>query len=126
MKVKNGHIITSTQFLKKINCEERSIKFAFHVSTIINRVTAAVKVIDEIRQKIINSAQDKDKDGNLMYYDDKKQYVKLTEDGNKQLDELMELESEIEIEQFSLEQLEAVGIKVQPMNVDAIKWMIKP
>jgi ABC-type hemin transport system ATPase subunit len=53
MKVKNSNLMAATGWLRKINSQDHSIRFAFHVSTVISRVNAAIKVSEEMRQKIV-------------------------------------------------------------------------
>lgn len=125
LKVKNGELLAATRFLGRINTEERSVRFAFKVSTIINRVNAVVKIIEDLRQKLVKEGSEKDKDGNEVFADEKKQYIKLTDEGGKKLEELMLIESDIDVEQFTLDELELAKVNVAPAEIPVIKWMIK-
>lgn len=125
LKVKNSDLFASTRFLGKINTSECSVKFAFRVSTVIDRAQSVFKIVEGLRQKIVEEHHQKDKDGNKMFVDAKKQFVMLTDEGGKRLDELMALESEVDIEQFTIDELEAAGVTATPAETASIKWMIK-
>jgi predicted transcriptional regulator len=125
IKVKNANFMATSNFLSRINGEDHEIPFAFHVSTIINRVNAATKIIEELRKKIMDTEVKKDAEGNTIFFDDKKQYVQLTDKGGSDMDALMKLESDVDVEQFTMEELKAAGVKIKPAEVEFVRWLIK-
>ncbi len=125
MKVKNSNLLAATSWLRKINSQDQSIRFAFHVNTVINRVNAAIKVTEEMRQKIVKEHPLKDEKGEIAYTDETKQYIRLSEEGSKKLTELLDLETEIEFEQFSIDQLDANKVTIKPGEIEFLGWLIK-
>lgn len=125
LKVKNSDLFASTRFLGRINTSECSVRFAFKISTLVSRVQESLKIVDQLRQKIVEESSEKDDKGEKKFVDEKKQFVKMTEEGTKKLEELFEIESEVDIEQITLDELEAAGVKAAPAEVPSIRWMIK-
>lgn len=125
MRIKNSDLLASVEFLSKINSDDQEISFAFKVSTIINRVDAAIKPLNDLRQKIVNESTIKDAEGKPVFLDPGHKYISLTEEGGKKLNELMELETTVECETFSVAELKEAGVKVKPAQLASLKWLIK-
>lgn len=125
MKIKNNDLMVATQFLGRINSEDHGIRFAFKTSTIINRVNTATEIVEKLRKEIVEKHTAKNETGEPILLGDKKQYVQLTQEGSKQLEELFNLESELEFEQYTMDELEANAIKIKPAEIPYLKWLIK-
>lgn len=125
MRIKNSDLLNSVEFLSKINSDDQEISFAFKVSTIINRVNTAIKPLNTLRAKIVEESTVKDADGKPVFLDPGHKYISLTEEGGKKLAELMELETEIECDTFSVLELKEAGIKIKPAHITSLKWLIK-
>jgi len=125
MKIKNNDLMVATQFLGRINSEDHGIRFAFKTSTIINRVNTAVEIVEKLRKEIVEKHTQKDAAGEPVLLGDKKQYVQLTPEGTQKLGELFELESDLDIEQYTMDELEANAIKIKPVEIPHLKWLIK-
>lgn len=125
IKVKNAHFAGTSQLLGRINSLDLDIPLAFHVNTVISRVNECIKIVEELRKKIVDAHTEKNEKGEPIFVDSSKQYIKLTEEGGEKMGELMDLESTVEIEQFTMDQLGRAGIKIKPAEVESVRWMIK-
>ena len=126
MKIKNAHLLTSTEFLSKISAEDHEIPIAFKISTIINRVNEAIKPVNELRQKIVTESMLKNDKGEPIFLDVDKKFLALSDAGYKKLNELLELESEVAVtDVFTMAELQDAKIKLKGGQVEALKWMIK-
>jgi hypothetical protein len=125
MKIKNNDLMVATQFLGRINSEDHGIRFAFKTSTIINRVNEKIEIVEKLRKGIVEKHTAKNEAGEPILLGDKKQYVQLTPDGTQKLGELFELESDLDIEQYTMDELEANAIKIKPAEIPFLKWLIK-
>lgn len=125
MKIKNNDLVVAIQFLSRINSEDHGIRFAFKTSTIFNRVSPAVEIIEKLRKEIVEKHTAKNEAGEPILLGDKKQYVQLTKEGTQKLEDLLALESDIDIEQYTMDELEANAIKIKPVEIPYLKWLIK-
>ena len=125
MKIKNNDLIVATSFLNLINNADHGIRFAFKVSTIINRVNKAVELIDNMKKKILETGTLKDEKGETVFVDKEQKYLRLTDEGSTQLTELMECESELEFEQFTMDELEKNNVTIKPAEIPFVSWLIK-
>ena len=117
--------MVTTGFLSRINNADHGIRFAFKVSMIINRVNKTVELIDSMKKKILETGTLKDEAGNIIFVDKEQKYLRLTDDGSAKLTELMECESELELEQFTMDELEKNNVTIKPAEIPFISWLIK-
>ena len=125
MKIKNNDLMVATKFLSRINNEDHGIRFAFKTNTIISSVNKAVEIIEKLRKDIAEKHAAKNDAGEPILLGDMKQYVQLTKEGTQKLEDLLALESDIDIEQYTMDELEANAIKIKPVEIPYLKWLIK-
>ena len=121
MKIKE--IYELNEGLKTISNKELPVKIAFLIQQNISIVDIEIKNAEVIKQKIIKKYTDEEATKKL-----KEQYkVKLQEDKledfNKELNEFMCQETNLELKKISIDDLD--GITIKPIELNRLKYIIE-
>lgn len=125
MLVKNSNILIATNLLRTINTTKCSIKLAFKVQAIIDNVNVLIKTIETLKADITENFVERDENGEKKFADPEKKYYTLTAEGTQRLNELMNLESSLSVDVFTLDELDSLGITITPAELSYIRWLIK-
>jgi undecaprenyl pyrophosphate synthase len=125
MKVKNNAIYESSNFLKRLNTTRCRIKLTYKIKKFVDIIEKELRLIEKVRHEIIYNHQELDKDGNRLFADKNKRLVLLTKEGEKQLEELLNIETDIDFEQFTLDELDAANAEASATELENLRWMIK-
>lgn len=117
MKVKLQVIWNSQQTLPKLLNRELPAKVAYWIGKNANKIEIELRSIDKVRQDLIKKYGKEDEVTKTWNVTDGR------EEFNKDFNELMETETDINIGQFSLKDLG--DIKLTGAEVSAIEFMLK-
>ncbi len=129
MKIKNSQLYAMMPFFHRYGQTALSIPETVKNSTVISKLNDAIKIIEEIRVSIANKDCEKDANGDPKYADPKKQFIILAPDGEKKINELMDLESDVAVEgpMYNYQDIEASGVKITVPEWEALKnTLLKP
>lgn len=123
IKIKNQDMYILIPFFNTLTKCKLSISQCVKNSTIINRLNEAMKIIEPVRIQVAQENGLKDDKGELKYQDTQKTMILLSEDGVTKLNELLNLETEVNLDgpQYSVEELELMGAKMDQSEYEALK-----
>jgi hypothetical protein len=125
MKIKNGNIEAGFMWVQELSTADSSVPFAFHVSAVLTKLTDAMKLIDPMKEKIRSYGLEKDAEGNPVFMGANKQYAALNPAGQKDMGDLMSCEQDLDLEQFTKDELQTNGVKIKAINLQVMGWLIK-
>lgn len=124
MKLSNERLVNSVGVLSKLTNLELPLKLSYAFSKNIIKIDTELKAYSLERQKLIEKYGDKDKEGKLTYKDDGTINILDIENFNKEISELLQCESEIDIHLIDLEKIDT-EIKITPGELMIIDYMFK-
>ena len=124
MKISNERLVNSVEVLSNVTNLELPIKLSYAFSKNITKIDTELKAYNVERAKLLNKYGEKDKEGNLKK--NKKGEVNILdrENFNKEIAELLQCESEIDIHLIDLESINT-DIKITPGELMIIDYMFK-
>lgn len=122
MKLSNKQIIESTGALQKILSQDLDIKTQFKLSKDVEELNKVISIYEGSRQKLITKYADKDKEGKEIIENGCYTFKNNNDEFNKDFNELNDIDSEINIEALTLNELE--GIKLNNAEFNSIKFMV--
>ena len=118
--MKNGEIIQLYEALNRI-CSQKDLKLKVSIGYTFlknkERLYPEAKIIYDMRQKILMEYGTKDKNGDIVVLRENIDEV------SQKINELMDIESDIEVSMISLEDLEEYELNME--DIEAIQYMIK-
>lgn len=124
MKIKNEVLINSIGVLSKLTNMELPIKLSYALSKNITKIDRELEVYNKERQKLIEKYGEKDKEGKLKTKEDGTINILDIDSFNKDLKEILEIETEIDIHTIDLENINT-DIKITPGELMIIDYMFK-
>lgn len=124
MKLSNERLVNSVGVLSKLTNLELPIKLSYAFSKNITKIDAELKAYNMEREKLLNKYGEKDEEGNLKQSEDGKVNILDIENFNKEITELLQCESEIDIHLIDLESINT-DIKITPGELMIIDYMFK-
>jgi hypothetical protein len=122
MKINNQKLIENVQKLSGVAQKQLPVKVSYAISKNISKIEAELKVYDKERQKLIEKYAEKDETGKVIS-DEKGQIKFQDKDGwDKDIKVLLEIENEIEIHKFYINELN--GFNISAVELQAIEYMI--
>jgi hypothetical protein len=122
MKLSNQKLIENVQKLGGVAQKQLPVKVSYAISKNISKIESELKVYDKERQKLIEKYGEKD-ENNKVVADEKGQIKFEDKDGwDKDIKVLLEIENEIDIHKFSIDELN--GFNISPAELQAIDYMI--
>lgn len=125
MKIKNEILLDSVQVLRKLNNAELPVRVSYKLAKNIKNIDKELKIYEEEKQKLINKYGEKDEEGKLKTKEDGSINITDTENWNKDIKELLEIEAEINIEKINIDELGKSDFKITPSELSLIDYMIK-
>ena len=124
IKITNNQLQNSTVALSKLSQKELPIKVSFKLAKNISKINAELKIYNDERQKLVEKYSIKDKDDKPIIENNQiKLQPELITEWNRDMQELLSIESEVDIKQFSIDSLD--GIKISPSELTQINYMIE-
>ena len=124
MKVKNYEIEQSIEVINKILGSKLSVVTFFNLKKNIEEINKILNSFKDSRQKLINEYCDKDEDGKPVIKDNKYIFTDNQEKFNEEFNELMNVENDINIIKFDIEEFKNVELS----NIDEfnrISYLLK-
>ncbi len=127
MKLTNRRIVNDANFLFNLVHKQFPVKVSYAISKNISKLEKELKVYNKEREKIIDKYCKKDEEGNLLI-DENNQYS-IEEENidicNKELNELLDIEIDVNIHKFKLDDLMCGNYDMSPSEMTLIDYMIE-
>lgn len=125
MKLTNQALLNSIPTLQKLSQEQLPIKISYTISKNIKAIEEELKIYEEERQKLIKKYAELDKEGKPKVNDNGIYIIKQENqlDFNKEVLELLNIETDINISKIDLNALE--GLKISPLELTSVDFLIK-
>ncbi|WP_147589299.1 hypothetical protein [Clostridium paraputrificum] len=124
MKLSNERLVNSVGVLSKLTNLELPIKLSYAFSKNITKIDAELKAYNIEREKLLNKYGEKDEEGKLKLSEKGEVNILDMENFNKEIAELLQCESEIDIHLIDLESINT-DIKITPGELMIIDYMFK-
>lgn len=124
MKIKNKKLLNSIDVLSKLTKMELPIKLSYAFSKNITNIDRELVACNKEKRKLIEKYGEKDKEGNLKTKEDGTINILNIDNFNKELKEILEIETEVDIHLIDLESTN-VDINITPLELMLIDYMIK-
>ena len=124
MKLSNERLVNSVGVLSKLTNLELPIKLSYAFSKNITKIDAELKAYNIEREKLLNKYGEKDEEGKLKVSEKGEVNILDRENFNKEIAELLQCESEIDIHLIDLESINT-DIKITPGELMVIDYMFK-
>ncbi|MDB2085841.1 hypothetical protein [Clostridium paraputrificum] len=124
MKLSNEILINSVGVLSKLTNLELPIKLSYAFSKNITKIDAELKAYNIEREKLLKKYGEKDEEGKLKVSEKGEVNILDRENFNKEIAELLQCESEIDIHLIDLEKVDA-KINITPGELMIIDYMFK-
>lgn len=124
MKLSNEILINSVGVLSKLTNLEFPIKLSYAFSKNITKIDAELKAYNIEREKLLKKYGEKDEEGKLKVSEKGEVNILDRENFNKEIAELLQCESEIDIHLIDLEKVDA-KINITPGELMIIDYMFK-
>lgn len=122
MKLSNEKLVNSVGVLNKLTGMELPIKLSYALSKNITKIDRELIIYNKERQKLIEKYGAKDEEGKLNNREDGTIDIVDTENWNKDLRELLEIENDIDIHVIDLENIDS-DINITPGELMLIDYM---
>lgn len=124
MKLSNEKLVNSIGVLSKLTQMELPIKLSYALSKNITKIDRELTVYNKERQKLIEKYGEKDEEGKLKTKEDGTINILDIDSFNKDLKEILEIETEVDIHVIDLEKVNA-DINITPGELMVIDYMFK-
>ena len=124
MKLSNERLVNSVGVLSKLTNLELPIKLSYALSKNITKIDVELKAYNMERGKLLNKYGEKDEEGKLKLSEKGEVNILDRENFNKEIAELLQCESEIDIHLIDLESINT-DIKITPGELMIIDYMFK-
>lgn len=124
MKIRNERLVNSVGVLSKLTNLELPIKLSYAFSKNITKIDVELKAYNIEREKLLNKYGEKDEEGKLKLSEKGEVNILDRENFNKEIAELLQCESEIDIHLIDLEKVDA-KINITPGELMIIDYMFK-
>ena len=124
MKLSNERLVNSVGVLSKLTNLELPLKLSYAFSKNITKIDAELKAYNIEREKLLNKYGEKDEEGKLKLSEKGEVNILDRENFNKEIAELLQCESEIDIHLIDLEKVDA-KINITPGELMIIDYMFK-
>ena len=124
LKLSNEILVNSVGVLSKLTNLELPIKLSYAFSKNITKIDAELKAYNIEREKLLNKYGEKDEEGKLKLSEKGEVNILDRENFNKEIAELLQCESEIDIHLLDLEKIDT-EIKITPGELMIIDYMFK-
>ncbi|GAA0817643.1 hypothetical protein [Clostridium tertium] len=124
MKLSNEKLVNSIGVLSKLTNMELPIKLSYAISKNITKIDRELVVYNKERQKLIEKYGEKDEESKLKTKEDGTINILDIDSFNKDLKEILEIETEVDIHLIDLEKVD-VDINITPGEIMLVDYMFK-
>jgi sulfur relay (sulfurtransferase) DsrC/TusE family protein len=125
MKLSNERILNDSTRLSQLSQKELPVKVSYAIAKNMVKLEVELKTYNSEREKLIEKYSQKDENGKTVIGENNQ--IKLQEDHledwKKDIKELLDIESDIDIHKFSVDTLE--GFSMTPAEIMLIDYMIQ-
>ena len=126
MKLTNRKIVNDANLLGNLTHKQLPIKVSYAIAKNISKIEKELEIYNKERQKLIDKYCLKDEEGNLI---DENNQFKIADGNleawNKDMNELLDIEIDINIHKFSKDDLINSNCKITPAELMLIDYMIE-
>ena len=126
MKLTNRKILNDANLLGNLTHKQLPIKVSYAIAKNISKIEKELEIYNKERQKLIDKYCLKDEEGNLI---DENNQFKIAdgnlESWNKDMNELLDIEIDINIHKFSKDDLFNSNCNITPAELMLIDYMIE-
>ncbi|MFR5746082.1 MAG: DUF1617 family protein [Romboutsia timonensis] len=126
MKLTNRKIVNDANLLGNLTHKQLPIKVSYAIAKNISKIEKELEIYNKERQKLIDKYCLKDEEGNLI---DENNQFKIAdgnlESWNKDMNELLDIEIDINIHKFSKDDLFNSNCNITPAELMLIDYMIE-
>ncbi|WP_286233358.1 DUF1617 family protein [Romboutsia ilealis] len=127
MKLTNRKIVNDANFLGALTQKQLPVKVSYAIAKNISKIENELKIYNIERQKLIDKYCVKDEEGNNVI-DENNQLIIADEnmtDWNNAINELLDIEVEIDIHKFNINDLMYSNVEFTPSELMLIEYMIE-
>lgn len=127
MKLTNRKILNDANFLTALIQRQFPVKVSYAISKNVSKIESELNIYNKEREKIIDKYCKRDKEGNLLI-DENNNYSIEDENidiCNKELNELLDIEIDVNIHKFKLDDLMCGNYEMSPSEMVLIDYMIE-
>lgn len=127
MKLTNQKIVNDATALATLTQKQLPIKVSYAIAKNISKIESELKIYNSERQKLIDKYSVKDEEGNTIIDENNtlKIQVEFLEDWNRQLQELLYIEVDVDIHKFNIDDLMYCNCEMTPAEFMLIDYMIE-
>ena len=126
MKLTNRQIVNDANLLGNLTHKQLPIKVSYAIAKNISKIEKELEIYNKERQKLIDKYCLKDEEGNLI---DENNQFKIADGNleawNKDMNELLDIEIDINIHKFSKDDLFNSNCNITPAELMLIDYMIE-
>ena len=126
MKLTNRKIVNDANLLWNLTHKQLPIKVSYAIAKNISKIEKELEIYNKERQKLIDKYCLKDEEGNLI---DENNQFKIADGNleawNKDMNELLDIEIDINIHKFSKDDLFNSNCNITPAELMLIDYMIE-
>ena len=123
MKLSNGRIVNDSAKLAEISQKQLPIKASYAIAKNIAKLESELKIFNTERNKLVEKYSVKDEQGKTIVSENNQITIADLVGWNKDINELLAIENEIEIHKFSIEALD--GCVMTPAELMILDYMIE-
>ena len=124
MKLSNEKLVNSIGVLNKLTNMELPIKLSYAISKNITKINRELVVYNKERQKLFEKYGEKDEESKLKTKEDGTINILDIDSFNKDLKEILEIETEVDIHVIDLEKVD-VDINITPGEIMLVDYMFE-
>ncbi|OSB07978.1 hypothetical protein B2H97_16040 [Paraclostridium bifermentans] len=127
MKLTNRKIVNDADFLGTLTNKQLPIKVSYAIAKNVSKIEKELEIYSKERQKLVDKYCIKDEKGNNKI--DENNQLKIDDenldDWNKSINELLDIEIEIDIHKFNINDLLNSNLDITPSELILIDYMIE-
>lgn len=127
MKLTNRKIVNDANFLGTLTNKQLPIKVSYAIAKNVSKIEKELEIYNKEKQKLVDKYCIKDEKGNNKI--DENNQLKIDnenlDDWNKSINELLDIEIEIDIHKFNINDLLNSNLDMTPSELMLIDYMIE-
>lgn len=123
MKITNNQMVNSIPNLKTLSQKQLPIQVSYKIAKNIRNIEQELVIYERERQKLVDRYAEKDTEGKPKVNDNGNYVIKDKLNWNKDILELLNFETDVEIEKIDIKELD--GVEISPGELMTIDYMIK-
>lgn len=127
MKLTNRKIVNDANFLGTLTNKQLPIKVSYAIAKNVSKIEKELEIYSKEKQKLVDKYCIKDENGNNKI--DENNQLKIADenldDWNKSINELLDIEIEIDIHKFNINDLLNSNLDMTPSELMLIDYMIE-